>query len=124
MSIIPDQDQKLLIDVAEKLSGVQYREETTKEIEEFCKQNNIVILFGASDDLAEFRGAVNDNVDCYNGKVIVKEPEIHAVWQPTEGLSWAYNLQIDHAQFDVYEDDKLYCRGVVFYKPENFKLKD
>ena len=35
-----------------------------------AKENNFVIVFGASDDLVEFRGAIDDEEGAYNGRVI------------------------------------------------------
>lgn len=52
------------------LDGRQYRDETTKEIEQFAKDNNLVIVFGCSDDLAEFRGAINDEMGASDERVI------------------------------------------------------
>jgi hypothetical protein len=49
--------QKNLEKLFELLSNREYRDETTSEIEKFAKDNNFVIMFGASDDLLEFRGA-------------------------------------------------------------------
>jgi hypothetical protein len=121
--------QEILDNVAKKLHGRQYRDETTKEIEEYCKLNNIVILFGASDDLAEFRGAVTDEVYCFDGGYIVDDPFIVAVWLPGESnsnQSWCYKLPSNllNARFDIFEDETIYCTGVVFFKPELFKLKN
>ena len=53
--------------LARLLEGREYREETTDELENFAKQNGLVIIFGASDDLMEARGAVEDEFDCWNG---------------------------------------------------------
>ena len=42
--------------LAELLNGNEYRDEMTKEQEQAAKQNNLLVLFGASDDLLEMRG--------------------------------------------------------------------
>lgn len=52
------------------LDGRKYRDETTKEIEQFAKDNNLVIVFGCSDDLVEFRGAINDEMGASDERVI------------------------------------------------------
>ena len=48
--------------LAELLNGNEYRDEMTKEQEQAAKQNNLLVLFGASDDLLEMRGAIRDEV--------------------------------------------------------------
>jgi hypothetical protein len=52
---------------AELLNGRQYRDEITKEEEKLAKENGLLICFGASDDLLEFRGIVYDEVGAYDG---------------------------------------------------------
>ena len=39
----------------------------TNEQEQAAKQNNLLVLFGASDDLLEMRGAIRDEVGAYDG---------------------------------------------------------
>lgn len=41
--------------------------EITKEIEKIAKENGLVIVYGASDYLMEFRGAIYNEGDCYGG---------------------------------------------------------
>jgi len=52
---------------AELLNGRQYRDEITEELEKTAKDNGLLVLFGASDDLLELRGAVYDEVGVYDG---------------------------------------------------------
>ena len=52
---------------AELLNGRQYRDEITKEEEKLAKENGLLVCFGASDDLLEFRGIVYDEVGAYDG---------------------------------------------------------
>jgi hypothetical protein len=52
---------------AELLNGRQYRNEITKEEEKLAKENGLLVCFGASDDLLEFRGIVYDEVGAYDG---------------------------------------------------------
>lgn len=54
-------------ELAEKLNGREYTEEITCEEGKLAKENNLVVVFGASDDLMEFRGAIDDEFDCYGG---------------------------------------------------------
>jgi hypothetical protein len=52
---------------AEKLNGRQYGNEITSTEEREAKQLGLVVIFGASDDLCELRGAINDEVSCIDG---------------------------------------------------------
>lgn len=57
-------------DFAILLDGRDYLKEITKEEEAIAKRNNLVIVFGQSDDLGEFRGAIHDEISaCGNPKV-------------------------------------------------------
>lgn len=125
--------------LAAMLNGREYRSEITKAEEKSAYQNGLVVLFGASDDLAEFRGVFDDEIGCYGGgelfltnkgplpehedncdcvfcgyerlaKLAVK---IEAVWD-SEGYSWIYKTDIPHATFDIMDGDEKYCRGIVF----------
>ncbi len=53
--------------LAELINGRAYRNEMHKEEEQIAKESGLVIIFGASDDLVEFRGAIYDEIDAYNG---------------------------------------------------------
>ncbi len=52
---------------AELLNGRQYREEITGAEEELANQNGLLVCFGASDDLMEFRGIFFNEIDSYEG---------------------------------------------------------
>ena len=49
-----------LTEIAAQLNNIEYPCRIDDSIIEQAKANNIVIVFGASDDLIEFRGAIND----------------------------------------------------------------
>lgn len=53
--------------MADLINGNNYRNEITKEQQQLAKDNSLVIVFGASDDLIEFRGSFRDEQDCYEG---------------------------------------------------------
>jgi len=55
---------------AEMLNGREIGEEITLEETKIAKENNLVVVFGASDDLMEFKGAINEEIDCYEGTTI------------------------------------------------------
>ena len=104
-------------ELATMLDGRQYRDETTTQIEQLAKENNLLIVFGASDDLCEFRGTIEDEFECYDGGEITCEnlpKSIEAVWCPLDyACSWTYKTELPYAKFRIYEGDELYCVGIV-----------
>lgn len=128
---------------AAKLHGRQYRSELTKEEAKAAKDVGLVVVFGASDDRMELRGAIHDEADCYDGgefridtRGILGDSfdfgdddaaavleyadrrrgsvELVAVWGEDNAPAWTYRLALPHATFDVLEDGDVYCRGIVF----------
>lgn len=118
----------------------QYRREGSKELFTQMKESGLVAVFGASDDLIEFEGAISDEVGAYGGgKAFItnkgllinecdddrcpyfesaqeKAPFIQAVWGPKHiDASWAYETTIPHKKFLIMEDDEIYCEGIIFY---------
>ena len=130
---------------AQYLNGREYRDEMTEEDEYIAKSNDLVVIFGASDDLTEFRGAINDEVSSWEGgkfffrdggianddftevpQDLLKKweadevPMIQAVWCPkdSEGntiASWGFRTKLPHTTFDIMEDGELYCKGIVVH---------
>lgn len=102
--------------LAARLNDRQYDDEITREEEQLAKENGLVVIFGASDDLCEMCGAIDDEFDCYEGGDIECEEypgKLRAVWCPESGGSWGYETDLSHAKFNIYEDDMLYCVGIV-----------
>jgi len=122
---------------ANMLNGRQYREEITKQEEQQAKELGYVVVFGYSDDNTEFRGAIYDEVGCYDGgtayldkngiieacgdecrhyqKAIENAFEIEAIFcNGKHGFDWEYETEIPHATFEIYDEDEKYCRGIVF----------
>lgn len=123
---------------AELLDGVEYPVRISKEMLASAKDAGIVIVYGASDDLMEFDGAIRDEIGCYEGgtayltskglltndcdndncSYFAREKksaaEIKAIWCPPTGESWAYETAIPHETFSVIEDGDVYCTGIVF----------
>lgn len=58
---------KNMTDWAYLLNGRQYRSELSREEERQAFQDGMLIVFGASDDLLEFRGVFHDELGAYNG---------------------------------------------------------
>ncbi|RKI24682.1 hypothetical protein D7V82_14580 [bacterium 1xD8-6] len=119
---------------AKSISGKKYGyPQFTKEEIETAKENGFVIVYGASDDLMEFDGAIREEIGCYGGgaawvkgervsdaPIAVGEKTIKAIWcggeKDADGqeITWAYETGIPHETFMVYEDGEPYCRGIVF----------
>ena len=130
---------------AERLNGREYGEELEDQNEaKQAKDDGVVIVFGASDDLLAFRGAIDDVVGAWEGVKVKLTPApgvlneeanaekldwnrmqiagmrtLKAVWGPVgkDGKAWAswqIKTEIPHETFDIMEDGELYCRGLVF----------
>lgn len=103
---------------AARLDGRQYGNEITENEAVLAANLDFLVVFGASDDLAELRGAIDGECDCFEGGVL-KHGEgcslpIKAVWCPDgRNCSWAYETELPHAEFKIMEDDEVYCYGIV-----------
>jgi len=130
-------------DFAARLNGREYRSEITKAESDEAKAAGLVVVFGASDDLMEFRGAIDDELDAYGGATarvtaigllpsfesLDKDDEraleayflkkhagfreVEAAWD-VDGYSWVIKTEIPHATFEIVEGPDSYCRGIVF----------
>lgn len=128
---------------ATKLTGLECPTHIPKELRALAKANRLVIVFGASDDLMEFQGAIDEEIGAYEGATAVIDAEglmpefeeiengdkdafrdyfrregrgvaITTLWCAEDGYSWTYKTDIPHATFEIVEDGKPYCRGIVF----------
>ena len=90
--------------------------ELTHDEEELARENNLVVVFGYSDDCAEFRGAIDDEVDCYDGGRVFEKNGfyIDAKWC-IGNTAWIYDTNIPHESFMVWDNDgTAYCLAIVF----------
>lgn len=130
-------------DAAALLNGFEYPARGIETHAKELKESGLVAVFGMSDDLMEFRGAIYDEVGAYDGATAMIDTEgliplwdnldddedayaayfrrkpngiaVEAVWSPDDlEASWLIRTEIPHATFDILEDGDLYCRGVVF----------
>lgn len=123
---------------AKSISGKEYGyPQFTKDEIETAKKNGFVIVYGASDDLMEFEGAIRDEGGCFDGgrvyfnKTEVCQDEsdrsafdnysnsINAVRDRDTDengklITWTYETEIPHETFMIYEGGEPYCRGIVF----------
>ena len=104
-----------IFEFADGLNGREIGNEITPLEAKRAKDLGFVVVYGYSDDAAEFDGAIYDEIGCYDGgRVFEKNGKyIDAVWGDGE-YSWTYKTNIPHATFDVYECAEKYCRGIVF----------
>jgi hypothetical protein len=122
-------------ELAELLNGRQYGDEITSEEEKISHDNGLVVIFGASDDIVEFRGVINDEIDAYEGCFFKfnKELEIkvgdkheghmrsvqaildegYDTGEGDEPCSWQFKTDIPHSTFRILDADELYCVGIV-----------
>lgn len=125
-------------ELAALLNGREMGQEITPDAVKQAKAHGLVVVFGASDDNMEFRGAIYDEISCFNGgtayltpagllkndcsddecphfvKLRDKAATIHAGWCEEEGYSWTYSTEIPHETFEIMEDGEPFCRGIVF----------
>lgn len=106
-----------LKEFAKMLDGREYGHEITKEEETLAKELGFVVVFGYSDDNAELRGAIDDEIGCFDGgKLEHKDlPDvIYAKWCDREAnYAWSYQTSIPHETFHIYEDGDYWCIGIV-----------
>ena len=129
-------------ELAAKLHGMEYRDDIPKDLLAEAKKSRLIIIYGASDDLMEFSGAIYDELgagtafidsegllpdfenidkDAYDGKKELKEyfrrepfaKPVEALWCETKEINWTYKTDIPHETFDIMEDGEIYCRGIV-----------
>jgi|APCry1669189000_1035189.scaffolds.fasta_scaffold12894_8 hypothetical protein len=134
------------LELAEKLNGREYGEEISREEERLVKESNLLVIFGASDDLLELRGIISDEAGCFGGgsflidsKGIIPSWEnvcrddeesvrlyfmrkpaaksIKAIWCH-DGVPWRYETDIPHLTFNVMEGLEIYCIGMVIHRDD------
>lgn len=98
-------------------------------------EGGLVIVSGASDDIMEFRGALDEEFgfsalisggdfltnECVDGDrcpyfsaIRAKAFEVEALWCAEADLAWTYRLDVEHSTFTILQDGEPWCRGVVF----------
>jgi hypothetical protein len=130
-------------ELAKQLNGREYGSETTRTDINHARAHGLVIVYGASDDLMELEGAIEDEGGCYEGGEFLidsegllpdrddidlddddeleewvtrrkKAKKLTAVRFGEGQPAWSYETDIPHATFDIKEDGEVYCRGIVF----------
>ena len=120
-------------------SDTAYWFDLTQSQKEFCKNHDIVVVYGYSDDNVEFDGAIRKEVDAWEGAeiyvdangpiescececkysraVLKKAKKIEAFWC-LDGWNWSFKTDIPHETFEFYSDGDPYCKGIVFYRKD------
>lgn len=136
-------DTLTVAQAAALLNGLEYPAREIEQHHKALRAAGLVAVFGQSDDLMEFRGAIYDEIGAWDGATAYVDCEglmpswdeagrheeaatdylrrkpsmraIEAVWSPDEPeASWLIRTEIPHATFDIMEDGDLYCRGIIF----------
>lgn len=121
----------ILVDRLRRLN-YQYGDKIPADIKDDAKKYGLVIVTGASDDLIEFEGAIDDEgapgidggIVYFDDNHIAQNDEelkynITAIWKPKDEkgnviASWRYKADFPLYEFNVMEDDYVYCIGAVF----------
>ncbi len=129
-------------EIAARLDGFGYPFTPPKDVQIDARAVGLVIVYGASDDLMELCGAIDDEISACDGVTIwlnedgvfdetecadrcnhfesafqhVREygQKIVALWDPGDWYSWRYETAIPHVTFEIVEDGQKYCRGIIF----------
>lgn len=129
---------KTLNDWVNKLYGWEYGENFPASWVKEWEETGIVVVYGYSDDLIEFEGALSeefgsdevrftkegfienecDDYDCPHYKRMLKEAPYYVVPNFAPGHpknpTWTYSTNVPHQTFTMMEDDDVYCYGLIF----------
>jgi hypothetical protein len=100
------------LDAATLLNRREYGKEITHAESRMLRESGLVAVFGASDDLIEFRGAIDDELGAYGGASILLTADgilaecdddcvhyrnarraavpVKAIWDDGSGWAWKY----------------------------------
>lgn len=129
-------------ELAEMLNGRAHGRELSRDEARKAMTDRLVVVYGASDDLMEFEGAIRDEVGCFNGGEVLLDAEgvidrfqieddddeaiaefvrrkpnarvIESRWCKEPGICWTYVTSIPRATFFILDGTDRYCRGIVF----------
>lgn len=119
-------------ELAAKLDGKDFM---TEMPEDDARENRLFIVFGYSDDLIEIRGFQDEEIYAFSGETFYINPETGYVaaeegdeteyfkntvsnWGKVYGeyknRVWEFETKIPHSTFNLYDEDDLFCKGIVF----------
>ena len=128
-------------ELAAQLDGREYPFELTPEEKKQAKADSLVVICGASDDLAEFAGAIDDELGApdefliYEGILlpevtaddeealqkhcvldVVNKRRNEATWvevKMDDEDGWEVTSKAPHAKFNIMEDGQVVCKAIV-----------
>ncbi len=127
----------IIKEIAEMLNGMEYNDCIPDADIAYMKENCVVTVVGASDDMLEFYGAIDDEASCYGGGTVyfnrsgvlrsecdaedcpyfeniqAKASVIKAIWD-SKGYLWSYETDIPHKTFEQFSYGRIYSQGIVF----------
>lgn len=124
-----------LDEVYDIMNGREYLNELTDEEADEMKRSGIVVVFGYSDDNVELRGAVDDELAAFDGTefYMTKRGIFHCpcdnpcdlynialegakkITAIFDSKGWHFETDIPHIEFNINEDDELFCKGIAFF---------
>ena len=133
-------------ELAQELNGSEYGFNVSLDL--LKRNSDLVVVFGASDDLMEFRGAIHDEIGCFGGGTAYldkdglieskcddedcpyfkKEKEkaitVEAIWcDDAEDIAWIYKTDIPCEVFLVLEGEEVFCRVIVFNLSDVYQIQ-
>lgn len=97
------------LELAEQLDKNQYRDEITDNQEQLAKDNNLVVMFGQSDDIVMIQGSIDEETYPEDGSIYfwkrklftAKEPfESDQLWEQKEYFE-GYGLNVDLTEVEA-----------------------
>ncbi len=123
-------------ELATLLNGNEIGDEITNEQLVLATNSNLVVAYGASDDILVLCGSIEDefystayidsngkiiNNDCHNQDCpcFIKRrnagKKVDGIFDPKDSdLSWVITTEIPHSKFIIMEDGEPFCEGLVF----------
>ena len=124
------------------LNGREYKNLLSEAEIKLAQEHGVVIVYGYSDDNMEFRGAIDDEVGCFDGgstyitskgilyseckngscpyfqQLLKTAKKITAVWHNKGKYTWTFETEIPHKTFVIFEDGEPYQKGIVISKED------
>lgn len=124
------------------LDGVSYEDMLNRRFYDSITSSGLVVAYGASDDLFEFEGKIEDEFGAYNGcQILIRDGNIIdptqyencetqscpfykneidrckpivARWHDSGNPCWTVETDIPHEIFNIYDDGEVFSVGIVF----------
>jgi len=135
--------------LAAMLKRSKYPLSLTNDLRKQAKENGLLVVYGASDDLIEFDGCFRDELGCGDKTSVLinrtgaldpdfeddessiehaffmkyTSKEIVTIFGDGE-YTWQYKTDIPHASFDIIDNDNLYCKAMVINVDDISIIKD